>query len=68
MKRGEKARLMRDGVVVYSGDVKSIRRHKDDVKEVRENFECGITLENYNDIHVNDIIESFELEEVARQL
>ncbi|MDR3186823.1 MAG: translation initiation factor IF-2 [Holosporaceae bacterium] len=68
MKRGTKARLMRDGVVVYSGNVKSIRRHKDDVKEVRENFECGITLENYNDIHVNDIIEGFELEEVARQL
>ncbi|MDR1375503.1 MAG: translation initiation factor IF-2 [Holosporaceae bacterium] len=68
IKRGAKARLMRDGVVIYSGDLKSIRRHKDDVKEVRENFECGITLENYNDIHVNDIIESFELEEVARQL
>lgn len=68
IRRGAKARLMRDGVVVYSGDVRSVRRHKDDVKEVRENFECGVTLENYNDIHVNDIIESFELEEVARQL
>jgi translation initiation factor IF-2 len=68
IKRGTKARLMRDGVVVYTGDLKSLKRQKDDAKEVRSGFECGISLENYNDIHENDIIECFELEEVARQL
>ncbi|MDR0632081.1 MAG: translation initiation factor IF-2 [Holosporaceae bacterium] len=68
IKRGAKARLLRDGVVVYTGEVKSVRRNKDDVKEVKSGFECGICLENYNDIHPNDMIECFELEEVARQL
>jgi translation initiation factor IF-2 len=68
VKRGTKARLIRDGIVVHSGGVKSVKRHKDDVKEVKEGFECGIVLENYNDIHLRDVIECFELEEVARQL
>ncbi|MDR2645945.1 MAG: translation initiation factor IF-2 [Holosporaceae bacterium] len=68
IKRGVKVRLMRDGVIVHTGDIKSVRRNKDDVKEVKSGFECGISLENYNDIHLNDVIECFELEEVARQL
>jgi translation initiation factor IF-2 len=68
IKRSTKARLIRNGVVVYTGDIRSVRRGKDDVKEIREGFECGISLENYNDIHLGDIIECFELEEVARQL
>ncbi|MDR1982767.1 MAG: translation initiation factor IF-2 [Holosporaceae bacterium] len=68
VKRGVKARLIRDGVVVYTGDIKSVRRNKDDVKEVKSGFECGISIENYNDIHLSDVIECFELEEVARQL
>jgi translation initiation factor IF-2 len=68
IRRGSKCRLIRDGIVVYSGGVRSVRRHKDDVKEVKSGFECGLTLENYNDVHVNDVIECFELEEVARQL
>ncbi|MDR0968692.1 MAG: translation initiation factor IF-2 [Holosporaceae bacterium] len=68
IKRGAKARLVRDGAVVYTGDIKSVRRNKDDVKEVKSGFECGIALENYNDIHPNDVIECFELEEVVRQL
>jgi translation initiation factor IF-2 len=68
IRRGAKARLIRDGSVVHTGNIKSVRRNKDDVKEVKEGFECGISLENYNDIHINDIIECFELEEVARQL
>jgi translation initiation factor IF-2 len=68
IKRGTKVRLMRDGVIVHTGDIKSIRRNKDDVKEVKLGFECGISLENYNDIHLSDVIECFELEEVARQL
>lgn len=68
VRRGAKARLIRDGIVVYTGDIHSLHRGKDDVKEVRSGFECGIRLENYNDIHVNDVIECFEMEEVARQL
>ncbi|MDR2781612.1 MAG: translation initiation factor IF-2 [Holosporaceae bacterium] len=68
IKRGTKARLIRNGAVVHTGSIKSVRRVKDDVKEVKSGFECGISLENYNDIHLSDIIECFELEEVARQL
>ncbi|MDR1333627.1 MAG: translation initiation factor IF-2 [Holosporaceae bacterium] len=68
VKRGTGSRLIRNGAVVHTGNVKSVRRGKDDVKEVKEGFECGISLENYNDIHIGDIIECFELEEVARQL
>ncbi|MDR1361707.1 MAG: translation initiation factor IF-2 [Holosporaceae bacterium] len=68
MKRNAKVRLMRNGIVVHSGEMRSIRRVKDDVKEVKAGFECGISLENYNDIHQGDIIECFELEEVVRQL
>lgn len=68
IKRNAKARLIRNGIVVYTCSLKNLKRHKDDVKEVKSGFECGISLENYNDIHINDIIECFELEEVARQL
>jgi translation initiation factor IF-2 len=68
VKRGAKMRLMRDGVIIHTGDIKSVKRNKDDVKEVKSGFECGISLENYNDIHLSDVIECFELEEVARQL
>lgn len=68
VRRGAKARLLRDGVVVHTGTIRSVHKQKDDVKEAREGFECGILLENYNDVHVNDVIECFELEEVARQL
>ncbi|MDR3155800.1 MAG: translation initiation factor IF-2 [Holosporaceae bacterium] len=68
IKRGAKARLVRDGVVVYTGEIKSVRRQKDDVKEVKEGFECGLSLENYQDIHEGDVVECFELKEVARQL
>ena len=68
VRRGAKARLMRDGVVVYTGDIKSVHKGKDDVKEAREGFECGILIENYNDVHVHDVIECFELEEIARKL
>lgn len=68
IKRNTKARLIRDGVVVYTSDIKTLKRHKDDAKEVRSGFECGICIENYNDIHLGDIIECFELEEISRQL
>jgi translation initiation factor IF-2 len=61
-------RLIREGIVVYEGDVSSLKRFKDDVKEVREGLECGIGIANFNDIKVGDVIESFTVEEVARTL
>ncbi|MBO4405376.1 MAG: translation initiation factor IF-2 [Alphaproteobacteria bacterium] len=68
VRRGAKLRLIRDGIVVHTGAVKSVRHEKDDVKEVRAGFECGICLENYNDIHLKDVIECYEIEEIARKL
>ncbi len=67
-KRGAKIRLLRDDVVVHEGNLSTLKRFKDDVKEVKEGYECGIGLENYNDIKVGDIIECFETEEIARSL
>lgn len=66
--RGAKVRLLRDGVVVYDGRVSSLRRIKDDVREVASGFECGIGLENYNDIKVGDVLEFYTIEEVAATL
>ena len=66
--RNCKFRLLRDNVVVYTGDVESVRRLKDDVKEVKEGFECGIKLKNYNDIREGDVLELFEIKEIARTL
>ena len=66
--RNSRARLVRDGVVVYEGRIGSLRRFKDDVREVAEGFECGISLETFQDVHEGDIIEAYEVREVARQL
>ncbi|MCA9580318.1 MAG: translation initiation factor IF-2, partial [Myxococcales bacterium] len=66
--RGAKARLVRDSVVVWEGKVASLRRFKDDAKEVASGYECGISLEGFNDIHERDVIETFEVEEVAATL
>ena len=66
VKSNSKARLIRDGIVIYTGKIQSIQREKDQVKEVSKGYDCGITLENYQDIKENDIIESFELVEVKR--
>ena len=66
--RKGKARLIRDGIVIYDGELSSLKRFKDDAKEVREGFECGIGIANYNDIKVGDIIECYTVEEVARTL
>ncbi|MFT4241958.1 MAG: translation initiation factor IF-2 [Acidovorax sp.] len=66
--RGCKFRLLRDNVVIYTGEVESVRRLKDDVKEVKEGFECGIKLKNYNDIKEGDQLELFEIKEIARTL
>ena len=67
MLRNARARLVRQGVVVYEGRIASLRRFKDDVRSVAAGFECGIGLENFNDVKEGDIIEAFELKEVARQ-
>jgi translation initiation factor IF-2 len=61
-------RLLRDNVVIYTGELDSLKRMKDDVKEVKEGFECGIKLKNYNDIKEGDILELFEIKEIARTL
>ncbi len=66
--RNSRARVVRDGVVVYEGRIGSLRRFKDDVREVAEGFECGISIENFQDVHEGDIIEAYEVREVARQL
>ena len=65
MLRNAQVRLLRDNVVIYQGKMSSLRRFKDDVKEVATGYECGIGLENYNDLKVGDIIEAFEMEKVA---
>jgi translation initiation factor IF-2 len=66
--RQARARVIRDGVEVYDGNIGSLRRFKDDVKEVREGFECGIGIENFNDIKVGDVIECYRQEQIARTL
>ena len=68
VKRTDKARLIRDGIVVFTGSINALKRFKDDVKEVATNFECGISLTNCNDIKVGDIIESYEEIEVKKTL
>ena len=68
VKRTDKARLIRDGIVVYTGAINALKRFKDDVKEVGTNFECGISLTNCNDIKVGDVIETYEEVEVKQTL
>jgi translation initiation factor IF-2 len=68
VKRSDKARLIRDGIVIFTGSINALKRFKDDVKEVGTNFECGISLVNYNDIKVGDVIETFEEVEVKASL
>jgi translation initiation factor IF-2 len=66
--RNNLARLVRDGVIIWTGRVGSLRRFKEDVREVAEGFECGIALEGYQDVHEGDVIETYEVREVARSL
>ncbi|HYM03252.1 MAG TPA: translation initiation factor IF-2, partial [Stellaceae bacterium] len=68
VRRGAKVRLLRDNVVIHEGSLKTLKRFKDEVREVREGFECGMAFENYQDIQAGDVIECFEMEEVARAL
>jgi len=66
--RQGRARIIRDGVEIYDGTIASLRRFKEDVREVREGFECGISIENFNDLKVGDVIECYRTEQVARTL
>jgi translation initiation factor IF-2 len=68
IKRNSNIRVIRDGIVVHTGTLGSLKRFKDDVKEVKHNYECGLNIERYNDIKEGDIIEAFEEVEVARKL
>lgn len=68
IKRGNKVRIIRDGIVVFTGELASLKRFKDDVKEVANGYECGLNVANYNDIQVGDLVESFEQVEVKRTL
>lgn len=66
IKRDAKARVIRDGVIIYDGNINSIAREKDQVKEVKQGLECGITIENFNDIKESDVIEAYVIEEVKK--
>ena len=66
--RSDRARLIRDGIVIFTGDINALKRFKDDVKEVATNFECGISLVSCNDIKTGDIIETFKTIEVKQTL
>jgi translation initiation factor IF-2 len=68
IKRGSKVRVLRDNVVIHTGELDSLKRFKDDVKEVKASFECGLSLKNFNEIEVGDTLEVFEVVEVARTL
>jgi translation initiation factor IF-2 len=68
IQRSNSLRLVRDGKIIYEGKLGSLKRFKDDAKEVAEGFECGIGIENFNDIKVGDTIEAYTKEEIAREL
>ena len=68
VKRNSKVRVLRDNVIIHTGELDSLKRFKDDVKEVKNNFECGLSLKNFNDIEVGDMLEIYEVVEVARTL
>jgi translation initiation factor IF-2 len=68
VRRNAKVRLLRDNVVIHDGELDSLKRFKDDVREVKAGFECGLSLRNYNDVNVGDQLEVYEIQEVARTL
>ncbi len=68
MSRSKRIRVLRDNVVIYEGELESLRRFKDDVQEVRNGMECGIGVKNYNDVQVGDKIEVFDQVKVERSL
>ncbi|MDO9064510.1 MAG: EF-Tu/IF-2/RF-3 family GTPase, partial [Sulfuricella sp.] len=68
IKRGAMVRVLRDNVVIHTGELDSLKRFKDDVKEVKSGFECGLSLKGFNDLEVGDHLEVYEMVEVARSL
>ncbi len=64
--RGSRVRFLRDGTIIWKGEIASLRRFKDDAREVREGFECGIGLSDFQDLKPGDLIETFEEQEIAR--
>jgi translation initiation factor IF-2 len=66
--RNTKIRVVRDGIVTFSGELSSLKRFKDDVKEVASGYECGLSIHNYNDVQIGDIIEGYEQVAVKRTL
>ena len=66
--RNNRIRLVRDGIVIFTGELGSLKRYRDDAKEVSSNMECGLVIRNYNDIKIGDIVEAFEEVEVKRTL
>ncbi|MFP6689248.1 MAG: EF-Tu/IF-2/RF-3 family GTPase, partial [Alphaproteobacteria bacterium] len=68
VRRGANVRLLRDDIVIHDGTLKTLRSFKDDVREVKEGFECGMAFDNYSDLREGDVMEFYEIEEVARVL
>jgi translation initiation factor IF-2 len=68
VRRGARVRLLRDNVVIHDGALKTLKHFKEEVREVRAGSECGIALENYHDLQAGDMLECFEVEEIARTL
>jgi translation initiation factor IF-2 len=68
IRRNSMVRVLRNNVVIHSGELDSLKRFKDDVKEVKNNFECGLSIKGFNEIEVADMLEVFEVVEVARKL
>ena len=68
VRRGSLVRILRDNVVIFTGELDSLKRFKDDVREVKAGFECGLSVKNYNDLQVGDHLEVYEIQEVARSL
>ena len=68
VKKGSSIRLLRENVVIWTGELESLKRFKDDTKEVKEGYECGLTLKGFNDIKEGDQLEVFEVKEIARSL
>jgi translation initiation factor IF-2 len=66
--RNNKIRLIREGIVIFEGDIGTLKRFKDDVREVESGYECGLNIANYNDIKVGDVIESYKLIETKKTL
>ncbi|MCY1347645.1 Translation initiation factor IF-2 [compost metagenome] len=68
VKRSSLVRVLRNNVVIFSGELDSLKRFKDDVKEVKQGFECGLSIKNFNDVQEGDLLEVYEITEVARTL